>query len=77
LRSVLKCAEGHGEAAVTLVRLGADVAARDANGCTPLHWAAGQEDVGMLVTLVRLGADKEAAGAHGGRPLHLAVLWCV
>lgn len=46
--------------------------AADAQGFTPLHWAAIKGSVGVLHRLLAAGADKEAAAADQMRPLHLA-----
>jgi ankyrin repeat protein len=44
---------------------GADVNARDANGFTPLHWAASRGDNEMIHYLVERGADVTAVSRRG------------
>ncbi|OGP59447.1 MAG: hypothetical protein A2V67_07510 [Deltaproteobacteria bacterium RBG_13_61_14] len=57
-----------------LLGQGADVNARDEEGCTPLLWAvfAGEKDVVEL--LLARGADIRRANNDGETPLHWAVL---
>jgi uncharacterized protein len=57
------------EMAEYLIAHGADVAARNDSGVTPLHLAAYPE---MARILVKHGADLEAREDGGGTPLHLA-----
>jgi ankyrin repeat protein len=45
--------------------LGADVNARDANGFTPLHWAASRGDNEVILYLVEKGADATAVARTG------------
>ncbi|KAJ1495352.1 hypothetical protein T484DRAFT_1763096 [Baffinella frigidus] len=45
--------------------MGADLAATDANGRAPLHFAALNGHTEMVRTLVDLGADIEAADSDG------------
>lgn len=45
--------------------LGADVNARDANGHTPLHFAAARGDSGLIQYLVSKGADPKAVARNG------------
>ena len=55
-----------------LLKVGADVDARDAGGWTPLHWASatGRETVVRL--LLDKGADVNATKTFGKTPLHIA-----
>ncbi len=57
-----------------LVACGADPNARDAGGCTPLHYAAWNNPVGeMAAALCEAGADPEACDGHGRKPLDYAI----
>jgi hypothetical protein len=48
------------------------VASTDANGYTPLHWAAVRGNWEEFETLLDAGAPVNAVGADGGTPLHWA-----
>ena len=50
-----------------LVKLGGDVAARDMEGRTALHLAAGCGDKNMVVRLVALGTHVNCKDSVGGR----------
>ncbi len=57
-----------------LVARGADPDARDAGGCTPLHYAAYNNPVGeVAAALFEAGADPEACDGYGQKPLNYAV----
>lgn len=57
-----------------LAAKGADPDARDAGGCTPLHYAAWNNPVGEVATaLFEAGADPEACDGYGEKPLNYAV----
>ena len=57
-----------------LIACGADPNARDAGGCTPLHYAAWNNPVGeMAAVLFEAGADPEACDGNGRKPLDYAV----
>jgi len=62
-------------AAWLLIEHGADAAAQDGDGLTPLHRASegGHLDVARL--LVEHGADAAAQGGRRLTPLRLASLW--
>ena len=56
-----------------LVAAGADVYEQKGRaGWRPLHMAADEGQVEVLIVLVELGADKDAKTAHGSTPLHYA-----
>ena len=58
----------------TLVAYGADPNARDAGGCTPLHYAAYNNPVAEVAqALFEAGADPEAYDGHGQKSLDYAV----
>lgn len=52
-----------------LVQLGAEVSAKDAEGRTALHLAAGCGDKAMVLKLVQLGTDVNCRDSVGGNPL--------
>lgn len=66
-------AHGQREAAAVLIKAGADVNSKDANGDTPLHLAAmfGMEETAG--ELIALGATVDAIDEDEQTPLHLAV----
>ena len=49
---------------------GADVMARDEDGSTPLHWAAGYGTSANIQVLLAAGADGMARDKFGSTPLH-------
>ena len=65
---------GRPEAVVTLIANGADVLACDAEGNTPLHFAARSADPGVAAQLRDAGADINALNAEGYTPLGIACL---
>ena len=57
-----------------LVACGADPNARDAGGCTPLHYAAWNNPVEeVAAALFEAGADPEACDGNGRKPLDYAI----
>ena len=57
-----------------LVVGGADPNARDAGGCTPLHYAAWNNPVAeVAAALFEAGADPEARDGYGEKPFNYAV----
>lgn len=60
------------EIVTTLVKLGAQVDARDKDGYTPLHLAAGHnENPEVITTLLELGADPRARTSSNATPWDL------
>lgn len=53
-----------------LLQAGADIAARDPNGETPLHLAAGFRNAAAVAALLEAGADVHATTRRGDTPLH-------
>jgi ankyrin repeat protein len=53
---------------------GADLQARDAQGCTALHFAADRDQLETLQALLEAGADVDARDEDGQTPLHYAAL---
>ena len=51
-----------------------DVNAPQADGTTPLHWAADRDAPEIVGMLIRAGADVKAANRYGATPLWLAAL---
>jgi len=56
----------------TLIAQKADVNAPDADGSTPLHWAAQRDDVAMADALIAAGANVKAKTRYNVTPLSLA-----
>ena len=57
-----------------LVACGADPNARDAGGCTPLHYAADNNPVDeMVAALFEAGADPEGCEGYERKPLDYAI----
>ena len=62
---------GNASKAKAALRDGADVAARDEDGSTPLHSAAaGSGDPAVIKMLIEAGADPDARNESGATPLH-------
>ncbi len=59
--------------ALELLAQGADVNAAQADGTTPLHWAAYQLDVELVQQLLQRGAEATTANRYGASPLGEAV----
>ncbi len=60
------------EAVITLIANGADVTLADAEGNTPLHYAARHSDPGIAADLVDAGADVDALNHQARTPLAVA-----
>jgi ankyrin repeat protein len=60
---------GRREAAFELIEEGADVNAAQADGTTPLHWAAYQLDADLVERLLKHGARANTANRYGASPL--------
>ncbi len=66
-------AQGDASSVALLLDRGADIAARDDEGWTPLHWAAeSNEKPAVAALLLARGADIEARDDDGFTPLHVA-----
>jgi ankyrin repeat protein len=60
---------GRRAAALELIAQGADVNAAQADGTTPLHWAAYQLDADLVQRLIAQGARADTANRYGATPL--------
>lgn len=68
----LACWRGHHHVAAWLVRVGADLNARDRERSTPLHVAAHNAHPRCVQVLLEAGADPSIRDEFGWMPLHLA-----
>ncbi len=73
-RLVQAIKSGDRDAAMTLARDAAEVAAVEADGTTALHWAVRQNDFELVDRMLRTGADVTAANRYGVTPLKLAAV---
>jgi len=60
---------GKNDAALQLVREGADVNAAESNGTTPLHYAVYQGDLPLVNSLIAAGADVDTVNNYGSSPM--------
>lgn len=67
--------EGHWQLLPSLVLAGADLAAKDKDGFTPLHWAV-CEEAQAVASLVDLKADMNSQDGRGWTPLMYAAQGC-
>ena len=65
---------GDQQAVRALIADGADVNASEADGTTPLHWAAYSSDLAIAQLLVRAGADATIANRYGVEALSVAAV---
>ena len=63
--------EGDAAAATALIKEGADVRARKADGTTALHWAAHHGELELVKRLIKAGADVNARNDYGSTPLQV------
>src|SRR5262245_39790208 len=56
----------------SLLKQKADVNGPDADGMTPLHWAAHWNELDLVKQLLAAGANAKAANRYGVTPLHEA-----
>jgi len=64
---------GDRKAALAMINAGADVNQTQADGTTPLHWAAYRVDRELVITLLKKGAKANAINRYGASPLAEAV----
>lgn len=72
LRLVDAVRHGRSELARTLIKQHVDVNIAEADGTTPLHWAAERDDRDLVVLLLGSGARVNAVNMYGVTPLSLA-----
>ncbi len=73
-RLVQAVKDGDRDAALSLARDAAEVAATEADGTTALHWAVRQNDFELVERMLRSGADVNAANRYAVTPLRLAAV---
>lgn len=66
------CDSGHIGGVRVLLGFGADVAATDAQGYSPLHHAVWRGNVELATLLLKFGASASTTSKNGGRPVVLA-----
>lgn len=64
---------GNREAALQMIREGADVNSAQGDGTTPLHWAVYRIDPELTASLLERGAEPDVANDYGSSPLAEAV----
>ena len=68
--------KGRRDVALDLIAKGADVNAAQADGSTPLHWAAYKLDQELVQKLLDRGAKTDAMNEYGSSPIAEAVKGC-
>lgn len=71
----LACAGGHGRLVKLLLRKGAALDGRDAQGRTPLHAAVMHSHRGVAAHLLQAGADASLRDASGASAADLIAAW--
>ena len=69
---LLATSAGHAEVVALLIKSGANVTLKTADGSTALHKAAQQGNVNIVKQLLQAGADARLADNQGRTPLALA-----
>ena len=69
---LMLCRRGRPDEIERALKAGANVAVRDVNGDTPLHWAASNEDPRAAAVLIASGADVSEVNNKGHTALHRA-----
>ena len=65
---------GNHQAIRVLLKNAANARTAEADGTTPLHWAARADDLETVTLLIKAGADAKASNRYGVTPLSLAAL---
>ena len=65
---------GNRDAVRAILKNPAAARAAEADGTTPLHWAARADDLETVALLLKAGADAKAANRYGVTPLSLAAI---
>ena len=66
--------KGASDLIVPLIEAGADVNKKDAEACTPLHYAVANKDREIVTLLLENGADLNTINKEGNTPLHVSVM---
>lgn len=74
-RNLLDLAQqGEAQAALQVIKDGADVKARRSDGTTALHWAAHHGELELAKRLLKAGADANARNDYGSTPIQEAAI---
>lgn len=65
----------HSDIVKLLIDRGAEIQARDINGCTPLHYSATNGHTDSALVLLDSGADPNETNLKENIPLHNAAKW--